>query len=242
MKAKRPITKNYIVKMALCILLSIILLIAILLEYGIVEFRNDSVQQPEKQISISGWGDSANGRESYSTLEIESGILEDRIVFNSISDSKIGDEKNFVAAKPVGSQQSWKSEVIHVTDGGIYGIRLYLHNDNPSGEAAIAEDVRVSFSLPTELHKVQGVTGYISCSNANPNRYWDGVTFYATKEFYIEYLSGSAKFINALGAFDLSDEIITEGVMLGYSELDGKIPGGYEYDGQVSFDVIVHMK
>ncbi len=40
-----------------------------------------------------GWGDSDNGRPSYTIDQINTGVLGDVITFNSISDGKIGDEK-----------------------------------------------------------------------------------------------------------------------------------------------------
>ena len=51
-----------------------------------------------------GWGDSDGGRPSYTIGQIDSGVLGDTITFNSISDGKIGDEKNFVAAKVAGAE------------------------------------------------------------------------------------------------------------------------------------------
>lgn len=45
------------------------------------------------------WGDNGGGRESHTIEEINSGILGDSIIFNTISDSVIGNEKNFVGAR-----------------------------------------------------------------------------------------------------------------------------------------------
>ena len=40
-------------------------------------------------VMVSAWGDSANGRPSYTIAEINEGKLGDTITFNSISDGKI---------------------------------------------------------------------------------------------------------------------------------------------------------
>ena len=45
------------------------------------------------------WGDSDGGRPSYTLEEINSDILGDKVVLNSISDSVIGNEKNFVGVR-----------------------------------------------------------------------------------------------------------------------------------------------
>ena len=41
---------------------------------------------------VTAWGDSSNGRKSYTIAQINDGDLGNTITFNSISDGKIGDE------------------------------------------------------------------------------------------------------------------------------------------------------
>lgn len=188
-----------------------------------------------------GWGDSGNGRPSYATSEIYSGILGNDVTFNSISDAGIGDEKNFVAAKATDTDtQIWNANRIEVEDGKIYTIRLYVHNNNPLGYNAVAENVIALFSLPCTVGKSQTIIGYLDCSNARPTRYWDGVTLVSDENFYIEYLTGSARYSNAQATMGLPDEVITAGARLGYDRLDGRIPGGDDYSGIVTIDVKVH--
>lgn len=191
---------------------------------------------------VNAWGDSANGRASYTIAEINAGKLGNTITFNSISDGKIGNEKNFVGAKVAGANvDTWNADTINVKDGETYTIRLYVHNNSPKGTEAIAKDVRANFSLPTTVAKKHAVIGYINSSNANPGTYWDEVELVSDSDFYLEYVDGSAKYTNAkMGVVALPNEVITSGATLGYDSLNGQIPGCYEYDGVVTIDVKVH--
>lgn len=194
-----------------------------------------------------GWGDNTNGRQDYTEEEIAAGKLGNAITFNSISDGKIGHEFNYVGAKGVDEDGPWHADSLEVEDGQVYVIRLYVHNNNPNGYHALAKDVKAYFGLPEQFSKEQTITGYLESSNAIPSRYWDSVTLKSDQYFYVEYLEGSAVLFNcgisADGGVTLPDEIITkDGTVLGYSALDGLIPGGYEYDGEVRIYVQVHMK
>ena len=193
---------------------------------------------------VRAWGDSDNGRPSYTLEQINRGELGNKITFNSISDNKkIGNEKNFVAAKVAGATvETWNANTINVKDGETYTIRLYVHNNNPKGMQAIAKNVKATFSIPTTVAKSQTIIGYLDSSNASPTRYWDEVVLNASENVYLEYVDGSARYVNAkLGTVKLPNSIVTSnGALLGYDKLDGNIPGCYQYDGVVMIDVRVH--
>ena len=192
-------------------------------------------------VIVTAWGDSSNGRKSYTLEQINNGDLGNTITFNSISNGKIGDEKNFVGAKVAGANVSnWNANTIDVKDGETYTIRLFVHNNNPNGEKAVAKGVKATFSIPTTVAKSQKIIGYLDSSNATPNRYWDEVTLNASENVYLEYVKGSAKYNNNKGDFSLPDEVITSGATLGYTSMNGEIPGCYEYSGVVTIDVKVH--
>ncbi len=192
--------------------------------------------------AVMAWGDSAGGRTVYSLEEINAGKLGDTITFNSITNGKIGDERNFVGAKlSTDTSNVWKANEINVKDGDVVTIRLYVHNNSPKGEKKIAEGVSANFSLPTTVAKSHTVIGYLNSSNATPNRYWDEVKLTSSEDFYMEYVEGSAKYTNSkMGTVALSNNIINSAVTLGYEKLDGKIPGCYQYDGQVTIQVKIH--
>lgn len=190
---------------------------------------------------VSAWGDSANGRPSYTLDQINKGELGDTITFNSISNGKIGDEKNFVGAKVAGANvDTWNANTINVKDGETYTIRLFVHNNSPKGMDAIAKGVKATFSIPTTVAKSQTIVGYLDSSNATPTRYWDEVTLVSDENVYLEYVDGSAKYNNNKGTFSLPNEVITSGATLGYTSMNGEIPGCYEYSGVVTIDVKVH--
>lgn len=233
-------------------------------------------------MTVFAWGDNfgynpetgKNGRSSYTIEEINNGAIgatpisdgEDykdsdnypgQIIFNTISDSTIGSEKNFVAARECilledGSWEGatkdtvWKGNDITVEDGKYYIIRLYVHNNNPNGQDAVAEDTHVSFSIPNEYdeeNKRIQVNGFIDSSNAVPNEYWDYVNFNSDIPFHLDFINNSGLLENngiGLGGLILSDDVVkakSGGVLIGYDALDGRIPGCYQYANYVTVKV-----
>lgn len=179
-----------------------------------------------------------------------------KIVFNSISDSEPigGSEKNFVGARECvlrddkrceGDNKTnvWNNNDINVEDGKTYIIRMYVHNNNPNGTDAVAENTHVSFSVPGTIGKQVQVNGFIDSSNATPSEYWDYVNFNSEVPFHLEYVYGSALLENnkiGLGGLTLSDDIVKSksgGTMIGYDALDGRVPGCYQYANYVTIQV-----
>ena len=214
------------------------------------------------------WGDNIGGRDTYSLQEVNEGALGDTITFNSISfqDSDytwykeatgddlpsgiITEEANFVGARMVeenqGAQNVWNGNEIKAVDGGFYYIRLYAHNNSLGGYDAVAEDTKVSFHIPQESASSIRVNGYITSSNAYPSEYVDYVDFVAEQPFHLEYVYGSALLenngIGADGGIQLSDDIAASesgGVLIGYDELDGRVPGCYQYANYITIMVKV---
>lgn len=197
------------------------------------------------------WGDNSgleNGRKSYTEAEINSGVLGDTIVMNSISDGAIGDEKDFVAARldngDNGKDNIWGYDSIKVEDGKDYIVRLYVHNNNPKGLEAVATGVKTFFAIGQESASEVRIDGKIHTDNANPTRYWDSVVFKSAdgSNFHLEYYDGSALLenngIGKNGGIKLSDNIVTEdGALIGYDALDGRVPGCYQYANYVTIKV-----
>lgn len=200
---------------------------------------------------VSAWGDNGGGRPSYTIDQINHGVLGNKIVFNSISDSVIGDEKNFVGAREntginAGPKNVWNGNDITVEDGKEYLVRIYAHNNNPNGTNAISRNTRVAFNIPTYSAKQIKVNGFITSDNAAISEYWDYVNFNSDRAFHLEYVYGSALLenngIGANGGVKLGDEIVTKagsenGVQIGYDKLDGNVPGCYTYDNFVTIRV-----
>lgn len=214
------------------------------------------------------WGDNIGGRDTYSLQEVNEGALGDTIAFNSISfqdsdytwykeatgenlpSGTITEEVNYVGARMVGENQGaqnvWNGNEIEAVDGEFYYIRLYAHNNNPGGYDAVAEDTKVFFNIPQESAARIRVNGYITSSNAYPSEYVDYVDFVAEQPFHLEYVYGSALLenngIGADGGIQLSDDIAAPesgGVLIGYDELDGRVPGCYQYANYITIMVKV---
>ena len=227
-----------------------------------------------KVTNIYAWGDNGGGRPDYTIEEINNGAIgateisdgenykesenyPGTIVFNSISDSVIGHEKNFVGTREcfqradstwIGATKEtiWNADEIPAKNNRTYIIRAYVHNNNPNGESAVAENTKVAFSVPSQSATEAKVTGYISSSNATPSEYWDSVVFKSDRAFHLEYVYGSALLENngiGKGGLTLSDEIVTKasagGTLISYDKLDGRVPGCYQYDNYVSIKVKV---
>ena len=199
-----------------------------------------------------GWGDNSHGRQGYTQEAINAGVLEDTIVFNSVSDGKIGDEKNFVGVRldtgtSVDKDNIWNGNDIMVQNGEIYLVQAFVHNNSRLGYDGISNGTRVAFNIPTESATSIPVYGFISSDNASPSEYWDGVLFKSNQKFHLEYLYGSALLENSgIGAsgLPLSDEIVTKaasnnGILIGYDALDGNIPGGEQYASYVTIKVMI---
>lgn len=144
----------------------------------------------------------------------------DKIVFNSISDSVIGHEFNFVGARACTLQadgrcnklpegEYWE-DYVEVQDGETYIIRLYVHNNNPYGvtdeekatasaqeiadsDAGTAENVKVAFTVPSTYANEVEVNGFIRTTSGEIPTYLDSVKFTSkTEKFHLEYVYGSA--------------------------------------------------
>ena len=206
-------------------------------------------------ITAFAWGDDSGGRPSYSAQYVSEHADDfgSTPFFNSISDAEIGDERDFVSAMEADSNgiaknphSKWQGGNIEVENGETYVIRLYVNNNNPNDFDAVAENVRVAFSIPSTSSKQVQVNGFIESSNASPSEYWDYVNLHSDHNFHLEYSYGSAMLYNdgvGQGGITLGDEIVTKvsegGVLIGYNELDGSIPGGDIYASYITIRVKV---
>ena len=166
----------------------------------------------------------------------------DRVTFNSITDNpNIGDERNFVGIREVGSSNIWYDKV-EVKEGKEYFVRMYVHNNaatslNASGKG-IAKDVKAIVNLPTTTGKSIQVNGFINSSNASPKEVYDHATFTSSRNFNLAYTPNSLQYENNAGKFSLPESIFTNaGAKLGYDKMNGELPGCFKYSGYVTFKV-----
>lgn len=177
----------------------------------------------------------------------------DKVVFNSIKDNpNIGHEFNFVGAReataaevagqtlPKGTSTNvWNANTIEVKPGKSYVVRMYVHN-NGRDEKLVARNVLANFNLPTTTGKSITIQGSLSADNATPKTVWDEVVMTSSQNFNLKYVSGSLLYENNKGNFTFgsgNQVFSSPGVKLGYSSMNGEIPGCFQYAGYLTFIV-----
>lgn len=165
----------------------------------------------------------------------------DHVTFNSITDNpNYGDERNFVTIKDASDRTAggWVDE-IDIKSGKEYYVRMYVHNNAAENLNLVANNVTANFNLPDYKAKRIQIDGYLSSTNAEPSKIWDQAVFTNSDNFSLKYIKGSASYTNNVftDGIDLSDDIISSGVKLGYRSLNGDIQGCMQYTGLVIFKV-----
>lgn len=190
---------------------------------------------------VSAWGPS--NRATFTTQTPAS-----YVTFNSITDNpSYGDERNFVLIKEKNpSGQTFKDKA-ELQAGREYTVSIYFHNNAAENLNLVANDTRVSAYVPAEVKAKTDtrINGYISSSNANPNRIWDEVIVTAKEDLKLAYVNNSAKIISfgAVNGRSVSNDLFTErGALVGYDNLDGRVPGCNRFSGYVNFDIRVTGK
>lgn len=183
--------------------------------------------------ALFAWGPE---RPTY-TIEVPA----DHVTFNSITNNpNYGDERNFVTIKDAANtaKGGWTDD-IKVENGKEYYVRMYVHNNAAANLNLVAENVVANFNVPTQTAKRIQIDGYLSSSNAKPDKIWDQAVFSGDSDFNMTYVAGSATYTNNVftAGTALPDTVVSSGATLGYDKLDGKIPGCYKYDGLVIFKV-----
>lgn len=162
--------------------------------------------------------------------------------FNSILDNPhVGDERNFVGLRPVtreGIPNVWSDDVWGEA-GDEFVARIFVHNagvagEDPAGVNAL-QQARVRAGLSSGVDEVS-FFGELSAVNAMT--VWDGATIHLTEGLKVVVDEASVKLENnAHGpdGLELGGDILGErGTSLGYQEMDGIVPPGYQYDAYVT--------
>lgn len=177
------------------------------------------------------------------------------VTFNSITDNpNYGDERTFYDVKNAANTSAGGfTDKIKVKDGDTLLIRTYVHNnaaDNlntvPDGNGGFkgkAENTKVRIHLPTASATALRSNSYVSASNANPKEVADTVDFIGDNNFTLEYVPGSATTYNNAHptGVKLNDSIVTTGAPLGYQNMNGIVPGCFQYVNIVTIKVKVKM-
>lgn len=167
----------------------------------------------------------------------------DHVTFNSFTNvPNIGDERNFFTGKIAGAPGGFFDPVT-TNDGDELLLRVYVHNGadekyNASGKG-VAKNTQVRAEIPNVLSKNQEAKAYISADNAQPQQIWDTLNINSDKPYKLKYIPGSAKVTNNKGEFPLSDNIVTTGAQIGWDQMNGSLPGCFEFVALVTFKVKV---
>ena len=172
----------------------------------------------------------------------------DHVVFNSITDNpEHGDERNSVLIREAGVG-TYVNEM-KLQPGKEYEVYSYFHNNaktslNTGEGKGIARNVRMSAQVPSVVKP--GERGIVSTSitadNAVPKKVWDEAYVTTDSTVSLRYVPASAR-IHSGGAVNnavLSDSLFsTNGTFLGYSALNGVLPGCADYAGYVVYKLKV---
>jgi uncharacterized repeat protein (TIGR01451 family) len=177
------------------------------------------------------------------------------VTFNSITDNAdYGDERMFFDAKnDENKNPGGYADNVQVNDGDTMLLRVYVHNnaadnlnddprtDGKGGFVGIARDTQVRIWLPSVTDSAMRANAYISSPDANPAEVSDTVDFSAAGKFGLEYVPGSAMaYTNAVpSGMQVSDSIVTTGAPIGYDQLNGIVPGCFQYTSFVTIKVKV---
>lgn len=224
-----------------------------LLVFGVVRWVSGAnpSNTPEVDKSVARRGAQATAgygptRTTLNGAEDHVGFL-DGPHFNSIVNTSVyGNELAFLDAKR--SSDSAPGAYQDKVSGaeGRYRIRAYIvngardsMNDNDTGQA---RNTRIRFELPNGIANGFTLQARITAENATPKEIYDVVTLANDRQsFDLDFVSGSARIYNSahpLG-LKLGDEIVDEGVLLGFDRMDGVFPAGYPSSAFVVIEVDV---
>ncbi len=163
------------------------------------------------------------------------------VTFNSITNNpNYGDERNFVTIKDATNTNAggWTDDIT-VQNGKEYYVRMYVHNNAADDLDLVAHNVTAKFNIPDYSAKRIQIDGYLSSTNASPTEIWDQAVFSSANNFSLDYIEGSASLTTNVftSGTALSDNVVSTGALIGYDQLNGEIPGCFQYTALVIFKV-----
>ncbi len=177
----------------------------------------------------------------------------DHATFNSITDNPVfGDERDFVRIvekKGEGETKDTYSNDLTLETGKQYEVVIYYHNNASStvndaahNYAGMAYNAKVIANFPRALKKDEKgqVSAIITAEGTDPESVWDEAYVTASEAMTLHYVTASAKIHNdwdANGSTMSVHMFGQEGDYLGVNELNGVIPGCYEFSGYVTYTI-----
>ncbi len=162
--------------------------------------------------------------------------------FNVLRDNpNIGDERAFVGIRDAAAAERVWHNRLEVEPGKTYRVRVYVHNGASDAANQVATGVRVMLNLPTCAGHAIALDGFVTSDDAFPRQVYSKVVVWSRRDFNLAYVADTAEYETSKsprGGFPLVGEsglFTSEGVLVGYDKLDGRVKGGYEYAGYLSF-------
>ena len=192
--------------------------------------------------SRGGYGPTGSERPTLNWTKNKIGFL-DGAHFNSYENTPYyGNELAFVDAKRASDSDYGGFQDRIENAAGRYRIRAYLHNNAADGVGLDARGTTIRFDVPSGVANEFGISGLIAASNSVPSQIYDVVELANdNRSFDLDFVNGSGRvYSNAHpDGLVLSDEIVGDGVVLGFESLDGVVPAGFEHQLLVTIDVNV---
>lgn len=166
------------------------------------------------------------------------------VTFNSITDNPVfGDERTFFDGTYV-SAPGAAQDRLTVSDNQELSLRVFFHNNARADLNLVATNTKVKILLPTQANTNTTAAAYISADNANPLVVADSLDFTGAQPFTLEYETGTAQlWNNVFRGISLNDSIVSSnGALVGYNAIDGRVPGCEQFSGYVTVKVRVHMQ
>lgn len=168
-------------------------------------------------------------------------------VFNSfVNTPSYGDERAFFDGRRSDKATNTNADdIVDVNKGSKEVVlRMYVHNNanqttNASG-VGIAHNAQVRIALPTATEQVLRARAYISANNAALVE--DTADLLGTEKFSVSYIPGTAKLLRGTNSYNLSDSIVTTGAQIGDSQMNGELPGCFDYAALVEIHVKVNVQ
>lgn len=154
-----------------------------------------------------------------------------------VNNPKIGNEKQFLTIRYLSAATGQRQ--LNVQPGQELALTAYFDNAASKSSQA-AKNVRIRFSVPSAQTTNFKITATLSADNTEPKSLADSVTVTSPQPVKLAVERGTTRLWNNVWRGQpVADTAYTTGAVLGYDELDGRVPGGPAYSGYVTLKLKV---
>jgi|GEM_PF-525303 hypothetical protein len=184
------------------------------------------------------------------------GSLNGPVLNSFVNTPYYGDERAFFDASLDNNTTSFKDVLPNVASNGSSDneviLRTYIHNNgnqnlngNGTDGISVAKGATIRITLPTGTEKNLRARSYLDISNpapGSPAEVTDTAELNDGQAFSISYVPGSAVIYNGAhqGGAPINDSIVTTGAPIGYQDMNGVLPGCFNYQAFVEIKVKIN--